>query len=316
MKKTDNRLNTLLKLAGNLDSSELDSVISELYEKLSNANKDNSVYSLSSNEVTCCKHCGSIHFVKNGHDRHGHTRYICKDCHKTFSATSNSVISGTHKDSFVWRAYIESMLNGDTIAESAAKCNICIQTAFDWRHKILNGLSAYMFADSYEGMLEMDEMFVRISYKGNHKNSKNFEMPRKSFKRGSDNHTNKNNDRACVLCVVERGKGFYGKVACRGKINIRLLENTFEKSLSKESVVMTDGEWSYKNFFKNREEDHIILPFNQQFKKSLITGPYHINNVNALHKRFRQFLFNYNGVATKYLQNYLALFLWLENHKN
>jgi FMN phosphatase YigB (HAD superfamily) len=46
-------------------------------------------------------------------------------------------------------------------------------------------------------------------------------------------------------------------------------------------------------------------------KKSI----YHIQHVNAYHKRLKQFMDRFQGVATKYLDNYLNWFRFLELSK-
>ena len=317
MKKTE-RLNDLLKMIDNLSASEIEIIAGELYNKLSDckSDEDTSAYNFTPEEVMACKHCGSLDFVKNGRDRHGHTRYICKDCHKTFSKNTNTVVAGTHKDSAVWKKYIQFMLEGKSIAKCAELCGLSIQTSFDWRHKILNALTESSFSGSLNGLVEMDEMFVRISYKGNHKNSKSFVMPRKAYHRGSDNRAKDNASKACLLCGVERNKAFFGEVTCRGLINVPMLTKVLDNRLAKDCVVMTDGSYAFGRYFKDRGDiEHISLPGHKNGNIPEVMGAFHINNVNALHKRFRDFLDKYNGVSTKYLGNYLALFLWLENNK-
>ena len=315
MDKTNNQINDILKLLKKLPENELDSIVRELYSKLTNdmSNKDISVYSLVKEELPICRKCGSVHVVKNGKDIHGHTRYLCRDCSKTFGALSSSVVSRTHKDADTWQEYIKCLLQGLSIAKSAEICGIAIQTAFTWRHKILNALTEYSFSTSYTGLVEMDELFMRISYKGNHKNSKTFSMPRKPFKRGTDNVCTSSNSKACVLCVVQRDKSFSGIIPCRGAINKPLLEQLFENKVSDESIILTDGYRAYNQYFRTTNVEHVVLPTNNH--KPTVKGVFHINNVNALHHRFRKFLEKYNGVSTKYLHNYLALFLWLENNK-
>lgn len=315
MEKTNTQINDILKLLKKLPQNELDSIVGELYSKLTSNIKDNdnSVYSLVKEDLPVCNKCGSVHVVKNGKDSHGHIRYLCRDCGKTFGTLSSSVVSRTRKDADTWQEYIKCMLQGLSIAKSAEACGIAIQTAFTWRHKILNALTEHSFSTSYTGLVEMDELFMRISYKGNHKNSKKFSMPRKPFKRGTDNVCTSSNSKACVLCVVQRDKSFSGIIPCRGAINKPLLEQLFGDKVSEESVILTDGFWAYNQYFRTTNVEHIVLPTNNH--KPTVKGVYHINNVNALHHRFRKFLEKYNGVSTKYLHNYLALFLWLENNK-
>ena len=309
------KLESILKLIESLPRSQAEGIIDELFSKLAaEVNMaDNSVYTLNNESVTFCRKCGSVHVVKNGKDRHRHTRFLCRDCGATFGELSGTTVFGSHKGASVWKKYISLMLEGCSIAKCAEQCEISVPTAFVWRHKILNALTDKSFSPSYNGLIEMDEMYVRISYKGNHKNSKNFTMPRRAFKRGSDNHIPGNNSKASVLCIVEREKGFSGLIPCRGIINLPLLTEIFDERISNESIVLTDGLRAYNQYFQNTNIEHIVLP--SHHGRPTVCGPYHINNVNALQKRFRGFLIKYNGIATKYLSNYLALFLWLENHK-
>ena len=141
-------------------------------------------------------------------------------------------------------------------------------------------------------------------------------MPRKAYHRGTDNRIQGNASKACVLCGVERNKAFFGEVACRGLINVPVLTKVLDNRLEKDCVVMTDGSYAFGRYFKDRGDiEHISLPGHKNGNIPEVKGAFHINNVNALHKRFRDFLDKYNGVSTKYLGNYLALFLWLENNK-
>lgn len=312
----NSKFESLLKLVESLPSNRAEGIIDDIYSKLlaEVSLVDNSVYTFNTEPVTFCRNCGSVHIVKNGKDRHGHTRFKCKDCGVTFGELSGTTVFGSHKDASVWKKYISLMLEGCSIAKCAKECQLSKRIAFVWRHKILNALTNKSFSPVYNGLIEMDEMYVRISYKGNHKNSKYFTLPRKAFKRGSDNHIPGNNAKASVLCIVEREKGFSGLIPCRGMINLPLLTKIFDERISDESIVLTDGLYAYNQYFKNKNTEHIILPSN--VGKPTVKGPYHINNVNALQRRFRRFLIDYNGVSTKYLNNYLALFLWLENHKH
>lgn len=308
-------LSILMRMVKKLPQEQIDAIVGELYKKLSLELQmtDNSVHSLNTEPTTFCKQCGSVNFVKNGKDRNGHSRYLCRNCGKSFSNTVGTAVFRSHKSADVWKKYISVMLDGGSIKRCASECAISVQTAFVWRHKILNALTSKSFSSTYHGLIEMDEMYVRISYKGNHSKSKHFCMPRKPFKRGSDNRIPGNNAKASVLCIVERDKGYSGIIPCRGNINLPLLTEIFDQRISDESIILTDGLWAYNQYFKNCNAEHIVL--SSQKRKPTVSGPYHINNVNALQSRFRRFLFNYNGVSTKYLDNYLALFLWLENNR-
>lgn len=311
------KLKDVAKLLDLLNEKDLSEVANDVYNRLIASGAQPSLSrAFNKTSLSACVHCGSPRFVKNGKDHKGNSRYLCRECGKSFTALTNTTLNGTHKTAVTWKTYIENMLEGHSLEVCANRCGISIPTAHVWRHKILNALSEHSFNHPYDGLMEMDEMFVRISYKGNHTNSKDFEMPRPAHKRGSDGHDPSNKAKVSVVCVVERGKGFSGVIPCRGAINQPVLENLFKDKLSDESVVMTDGFRAYKQFLDTTNAQHIILPrLGGNVTKARVVGPYHLNNVNALHSRFRAFLAPYKGVSTKFLSNYLALFLWLENHK-
>lgn len=127
-----------------------------------------------------CPLCGCIHVVRNGHRKDGTQRYVCKDCGKSFVIATNSIVSGTRKDLSVWEQYIDCMMNGLSIRKTAVACGIHRNTAFLWRHKILDALQNMADDVTLDGIIEADETFFAISYKGNHSKSKTFAMPRKA----------------------------------------------------------------------------------------------------------------------------------------
>ena len=260
------------------------------------------------NAVIVCPYCGCTHVVKKGYSDNKVTkRYLCRGCGKSFRRTTNSVLSNTRKAAEVWEQFILLTLQGETLAVCASRCKIAMGTAFTWRHKILAATAQDQTERKMSGIIEMDETFVNISYKGNHKHSKTFTMPRKGFKRGSDNRSH---HKACVLCGVERGGQTYGEVVCSGSITAKLLEQIIPEKVAPDSVVITDGLRVYRKYFKTASQEHWVV--NAKVRKK---GFYHINHINSFHARLKAYMSGYKGVATKYLNNYVSLFVWMENYK-
>ena len=48
-------------------------------------------------EGRVCPNCGGHHVRKNGHREDGTQKYVCVDCGKSFTITTNSIFSGTRK---------------------------------------------------------------------------------------------------------------------------------------------------------------------------------------------------------------------------
>lgn len=108
-----------------------------------------------------CPHCGKSHIRRYGFTANGTQRYLCCECGKTFKATTNTVLSGSTKDLATWEKYIDCMMNGFSIRKSAGICGIHRNTAFLWRHKILDTLQAMIDEVELNGIVEADETFFR-----------------------------------------------------------------------------------------------------------------------------------------------------------
>ena len=101
-----------------------------------------------------CIYCNGMHVVKNGKRRDGTQRYLCRDCHRSFIPSSDSITSRTRKSVFVWATYLKCMLEQKTLKKTSEECHISMSTAFTWRHKILDTLSELMERTYLTGIVE------------------------------------------------------------------------------------------------------------------------------------------------------------------
>ena len=95
------------------------------------------------------------------------------------------------------------------------------------------------------------------------------------------------------------------KPVCLGNLALKYLQGDFANSIASDSVLVTDHQASYKTFTTNREITHERL-----YSRQPPRGAYHLQNVNGLHSRLKRFMRPFNGVATKYLDNYLVFWQW------
>lgn len=79
------------------------------------------------------------------------------------------------------------------------------------------------------------------------------------------------------------------------------------------ALLCSDTATNYKKFAKDRGLQHEMVNIRKgvYVRKSI----YHIQHVDAYHKRLKQFMERFQGVATKYLDNYLYWFRYLEQSK-
>ena len=249
-----------------------------------------------------CPICGSIHVIRNGHRKDGVQRFICRDCGRSFVITANAITAGTHKDFDTWQQYIDCMMRGFSIRRTAEICEISKNTAFTWRHKILDALQNMQDTVLLEGIVEADETFFPVSYKGNYKHSKTFKMPRAAHHRGHSVHKRGlSEEQVCVMCAVNRNGHSYAKVGKLGKVSQQCVAVAFDNRIKKYSTLCTDKEKAYRKFSADNDLTLVQLDTGKSKK-----GIYHIQHINSYHKRLKDFLKPFNGVATKYLNNYLV----------
>lgn len=250
-----------------------------------------------------CPHCSSVHVVRNGKRKDGTQRYLCRGCKRSFVASACSIAAGTRKSLYVWDKFIECMLGGETLSECASKCGIHKNTAFIWRHKILDALQKMVENVKLDGIIEADETFFAVSYKGNHAKSRTFSMPRAAHKRG---HMTKlrglSHEKVCIPCAVNRNGCSIAQVSNLARVKIRGLEGVFDGKMEAGSVLVTDKASAYRQF---ATKNGLQL---KQLKSSKHTtkGIYNIQRINYYHKSLKAFLKDFCGVSTKYLNNYLV----------
>ena len=248
-----------------------------------------------------CPVCGATHVVRNGKRKDGTQKYICKDCGKSFVITTNSIVSGTRKDFNVWIKYVDCMLNGFSVRKAAEECGIHRNTAFAWRHKILDALQNMANDVILDGIVEADETFFTISYKGNHKKSKKFTMPREPHKRGNSTHVRGlSSEKVCVPCAVNRSGMSIAKVSNTGRVSTKDLHEIYDGRIDPSATLVTDKMNSYVRF-SNANGIELVQLKTGKAKK----GIYNIQHINSYHSQLKRFMKSFNGVSAKYLNNYL-----------
>lgn len=246
-----------------------------------------------------CPHCNSIHIKRNGH-KGNVQRYLCNDCHKTFTIRTNTITTSSKKSFETWNKYIECMMNAYSVRKSAEICEINKDTAFIWRHKILDALQNMATSVKLNGIIEADETFFSISFKGNHKKSV-FVMPRKSHKRGKETHLRGiSHEKVCVPCAINRNGLSIAKIANLGRVNTKALHKTYGNRIEKGSILCTDVMNAYIPFAASNDLELIQLKTGKAKK-----GIYHIQHINSYHSTLKHFIDGFRGVSTKYLNNYL-----------
>ena len=151
------------------------------------------------------------------------------------------------------------------------------------------------------GVVEADETFFALSFKGNHKKSTTFTMPRKAHKRGKDIHTRDlSHEQVCVPCAVNRNGLSIAKITNLGRVGAKDIHHAFDNRIEPNSILCTDAIACYNDLARTEKLELIQL----KTGKSKL-GIYHIQHINSYHSMLKNFMIRFHGVATKYLNNYL-----------
>lgn len=124
----------------------------------------------------CCPRCQSTSRYKHGIE-FGAQRFRCKDCNKTYTATTGTPFHRL-RDKPKLLENAACMADGLSLRKTAARMDITVQKAFRWRHKFLSFLNQQK-PSALSGIVEADETFFPVSYKGQRK-----ALPRSPKKRG------------------------------------------------------------------------------------------------------------------------------------
>ena len=131
-------LDIIKQLFESLNESDKEAFIKGLTTK-QNSKQEISAKLISQHKIKACPHCESTHFVRNGTCKTAQ-RYLCRHCRKTFTDTNKTILFSTKKSMEVWQKYIHCLVEKYSIRKTAKICGIGVNTAFFWRHKILDAL--------------------------------------------------------------------------------------------------------------------------------------------------------------------------------
>lgn len=245
-----------------------------------------------------CPDCQSKNFRRNGYQK-GLQLYLCKDCGRNYRETTGTLVAWLKKPEKL-KPYLRNMLLGYSIRKCASETGISIQTSFDWRHKILAAFGKAHQETKFSGICESDDIFIPYSEKGNKC------ISRKPRKRGKSIIRNKkqgvSDDQVAIIATVDRQGNQSMMVSARGRISKKDIEKVLNGKLKPGTVLCTDSHRSYTAFTNGNNIKHVKIKTSKgNYKK----GIYHVQHVNQKAADLKKWLSGFNGVSTKYLQNYL-----------
>lgn len=250
-----------------------------------------------------CVRCGSVHIRRKGHGRDGSQRWLCVDCNRTFNARTSRVVASSKLKPSVWFRFIECFVDCLSLRTCAARCDVCLKTAFFMRRRLIECIRGYspVFHAESGTEVQLGETYFRESFKGNHTRSTTFRMPRESHHRGTPaSKRGLSKEQICVMTGVDDASGAFLALSGRGMLSMERAIESLGSRLARGVHAVTDKATAYAYAMPK-----LGVTLTQTDAKS-----HAINRVNTLHSNLAAFMDGFRGVSTKHLQSYLDWFEW------
>ncbi len=251
-------------------------------------------------ERPACLICGGARVQRWGRS-HGLQRWRCRDCERSFNALTGTPLARLRKKA-QWLAFAEALSERLSVKAAAERCGVHPTTSFRWRHRFLRAETAQR--DQLAGIVEADETFFRLSFKGSRRWQDDGERPSRPPKRRGTRAQAQGLSIEQVPVLVARDRSGATRAHVLGDRSAAAVEAALAGALPQDAILCSDAWAGYAALAKTHNLRH--EPIN------LSTGPrvrertWHIQNANAHHSRLKAWIHPFKGVATRYLPNYLA----------
>ena len=283
---------------------EFKNYISEhLFDLCSTKISNSKVISKFRDEELLCEKCGcKLH--KNGKTKSGIQKYICSECKKTYSQTSNTIICHSKLPFEIWKNIIDNLLNGFSLRRIAEENSISLLTSFRIRHKVLYALKNFIENINLSGEIQSDEKYFSINLKGTKSNN----MPRYSKKRTSKGNSTRgiSHHKICVVSSIDENDNLLLKIVGLGRCTTDMLKKSLGQKLKNAKSINADSASAYQDFceYYNLTLNAIPSGFHSD-------GIYNISEINGVHSQLETWLSKFRGVSTRHLQEYLNWFVYI-----
>lgn len=242
-----------------------------------------------------CPHCGQGE-VRRWGKAGGKPRYRCTGCGKTFNPLTGTPLAGLHHPER-WKDQAQALINGETVAHAAERCQVAYTTGFRWRHRFLAALNADKPA-ALSGIVEADETFILESFKGRRR-----DLPRASRKRGGK-AGKRGLSAEQIPVIVARDRSGATIDAVLPRLNAASITAVLGQAITRPAELCCDGGAAITAFARRAGLTFHVLPAPGVPQPD--APELHINNVNAYHGRLKEWMRRFHGVATKNLPSYLS----------
>ncbi len=169
------------------------------------------------------------------------------------------------------------------------------------RHKFLSVLEDILDTEAtvLSGTVEIDETYELESMKGKK------HLERKARQRGEpSNFRGISHEQVCIVTTTDRNGHEIFKAAGFGRPTTERITEIFCKRIGKSSVMYADGTACYNELARKTGSKLVQLIGEVSYN-----AVEHLNTVNYIHKMIKDTFSYYRGIATRYMNRYMAMFV-------
>lgn len=242
-----------------------------------------------------CPQCRSRKMHRHGR-ADGLQRYRCLECGRTYNSLTGTPLAHLQQKER-WLDYSKCLLGGTTVRRAAVRVGVSKNTSFRWRHRFL-ALPKTDRPSRLHGITEADEMYLLESEKG----ARHLNRPARK-RGGASSQRGTSFEQVCILVARDRAGQTLDFVTGRGPVSKAALKRFLLPALDDDVLLVSDSNAAYRYFARDGGISHEAINLQAGVR---VKGAVHVQNVNAYHSRFRDWLSRFHGVATHYLPNYLG----------
>lgn len=248
-----------------------------------------------------CLHCRHEQVQRWGFS-HGLQRWRCRSCQRSFNALTGTALARLRKRA-EWLTFAETLSEGLSVQAAAERCRVAPSTSFRWRHRFLCGEVAR--TDELGGIVEADETFFRLSFKGSRqwRGDAASRPKRPPKRRGTKPQASGLTIENVPVLVARDRQGATRSIVLEDR-SADAIDKAIGAALPKDGILCSDGWRGYASTARKRGIHHETI--NVTAGERCRDGIWHIQNANAHHSRLKAWVARFKGIATHYLPAYLA----------
>lgn len=265
-----------------------------------------------------CVYCSRRRLIRWGTGQTGLQRWRCKDCGRTFNSAHGTAMSRARRPD-LFLLFIKNMLGRPwSCREAAAHLGIHPMTAWRWRMKVCAAIET-IGATSLGGVVEADETFQRESRKGSREWVRHQTNPAAAPQpprlqwhehRRSELPMMRGLSRWQIPILTLADRSGARRADIVPGLSFAHIGRVLTRHIAPDSVLCSDKAQAYKKFAATTGVRHVTVAARKG--QRIKDRTFHIQNVNALHSRFKDFIRDFDGPNTANLKRYVSWFVYRE----